>query len=282
MLFKSFFFLIVPICRAKKNSFFPPEYDDINPRKPDSVKAAVLDEYSGVTTAHGVPRIITSKSILSKLFWACVTLAALGLFLWQGSLLLFDFQGHPYTTQIDVVTQTEVQFPAVTVCNMNKMRRSAMVGTRFESLIEADGGVNGGDADYSWWFWLVFGMGGWSMNHHQERKAVKRIFGPSAVGSISVGTSQSVVDMSGDSATDSSSFNTMANFTDIPDGNSSTYPSSTPPNQEYSTQSDVDTASATSDGTESFVDEEWSSTDEVPPLREAEVRPPSHPWSYHW
>ncbi|XP_001199295.4 degenerin deg-1 [Strongylocentrotus purpuratus] len=253
--------------KAKENSFFPPEYDDIHPMKTDSVKA-VLNEYSGVTTAHGVPRIITSKSILSKLFWACVTLAALGAFLWQGSLLLFDYKGHPYTTQIDVVTQTEVQFPAVTVCNMNKMRRSAMVGTRFESLIEADGGAMGGDVDYSWWFdwssewWLKY-----EDSSSSREESSKEDIGPSAEGSVISGTSQSVVDMSGDSATDGSSFNTMANFTDIPDGNSSTYPSSTPQNQEYSTQSDVDTASATSDGTESFVDEEWSSTDEVPPLR---------------
>ncbi|XP_071488689.1 epithelial sodium channel subunit alpha-like [Diadema antillarum] len=113
---------------------------------------ALLLEFSNVTTAHGVPRIITGKSTLSKLLWSTLTLAALGAFLWQGSLLFIDFSHHPYTTQIDLITKTELDFPAVTVCNMNRMRRSALVGTRFESLIEVDGGVTGGDDDYSWWF----------------------------------------------------------------------------------------------------------------------------------
>ena len=99
---------------------------------------AVLVDYSGVTTAHGIPRIITSKSVKSRLFWSFVTLIASGAFLWQGSLLLLDFNKHPYTTQINVVARTELQFPAVTVCNMNMMRRSAMVNTRFESLIQTD------------------------------------------------------------------------------------------------------------------------------------------------
>ncbi|XP_041464490.1 degenerin deg-1-like [Lytechinus variegatus] len=117
----------------------------------ESVNAVLLN-YSDVTTAHGIPRIITSKSMTSRFFWSFATLVALAAFLWQGSLLLHDFRGHPYTTQIDVVTRTELQFPAVTVCNMNKMRRSALVNTRFESLILADGGATGGDADYSWWF----------------------------------------------------------------------------------------------------------------------------------
>eukprot|EP00057_Strongylocentrotus_purpuratus_P008108 XP_011662582.1 PREDICTED: degenerin mec-10-like [Strongylocentrotus purpuratus] len=124
---------------------------------------AVLIDYSGSTSAHGIPRIITSRSVKSRLFWSFVTLVCLGAFLWQGSLLLLDFSKYPYTTQIDVVARTELQFPAVTVCNMNKMKRSAMVHTRFQSLIQADLGVNGGDADYSWWF-------DWSSQWSQEEE----------------------------------------------------------------------------------------------------------------
>eukprot|EP00057_Strongylocentrotus_purpuratus_P027316 XP_011681790.1 PREDICTED: amiloride-sensitive sodium channel subunit alpha-like [Strongylocentrotus purpuratus] len=120
---------------------------------PDSVNAVLVD-YSGVTTAHGIPRIITSRSVKSRLFWSFVTLIASGAFLWQGSLLLIDYNEHPYTTQIDVIARTELQFPAVTVCNMNMMRRSAMVNTRFESLIQTDDNEIEGDADYAWWFGL--------------------------------------------------------------------------------------------------------------------------------
>ncbi|XP_030832236.1 degenerin deg-1-like [Strongylocentrotus purpuratus] len=146
---------------VKRDSLFLIRTDKHLPHL-NSVNAVLID-YSGVTSAHGIPRIITSTSVMSRLFWSFVTLVALGAFLWQGSLLLLDFSKYPYTTQIDVVARTELQFPAVTVCNMNKMKRSAMVHTRFQSLIQADLGVNGGDADYSWWF-------DWSSQWSQEEE----------------------------------------------------------------------------------------------------------------
>ncbi|XP_054755872.2 amiloride-sensitive sodium channel subunit gamma-like [Lytechinus pictus] len=249
---------------SKTNSFFPPEYHDIHPKKPESV-SAVLTDYSGVTTAHGVPRIITSKSVLSKLFWACVTLVALAAFLWQGSLLLFDFRGHPYTTQIDVVTRTEVRFPAVTVCNMNKMRRSAMVGTRFESLIEADGGVGGGDMDYSWWF--DWSSEWWLKYEESFSSSSSEESGPSDLGSDIFGTDQSG-DMSGDSETDGTTSSVPeTTFSEFPDISSENNQSSTSANQNQSSQSDVDTASETSDGFQPSIDEESSAPDEGPQVR---------------
>ena len=138
----------------KQSLFVPPPYNnnrhniDFANSKPDakdldSINGLLLD-FSGVTTAHGIPRIITGKSTFSKLFWLTMTLTALGAFAWQGSLVIADYSRFPYITQIDKITKTELTFPAVTVCNTNRMRRSAMVGTRFESLIEADGGCERG------------------------------------------------------------------------------------------------------------------------------------------
>ncbi|XP_071795166.1 uncharacterized protein [Asterias amurensis] len=130
-------------------------------KKKGAIKDAV-QTFADTTTAHGIPFIINGTYTLARIAWALLWLVAIGVAFVQAYSLLYEyFVIWPTTTNIELVTNTNSKFPAVTLCNMNRIRRSKVVGTRFEGLIAIDGGVSGGDYDYSWFF-------DWSSNWYND------------------------------------------------------------------------------------------------------------------
>lgn len=93
---------------------------------------SVLNDFADSTTAHGLPRVISEGKWYWKIFWFLVFAGATYVFCRQAWDILQDYRSNPVNTNIKIQTRTYVDFPAVTVCNMNRMRRSKMVGTRFE------------------------------------------------------------------------------------------------------------------------------------------------------
>lgn len=93
---------------------------------------SVLNDFADSTTAHGLPRVISEGKWYWKIFWFLVFSGATYIFCRQAWDILSDYRSNPVNTNIKIQTRTYVDFPAVTVCNMNRMRRSKMVGTRFE------------------------------------------------------------------------------------------------------------------------------------------------------
>ncbi|XP_033644289.1 uncharacterized protein LOC117303933 [Asterias rubens] len=146
-------FMVVPMENPGPPNYEKPKTstEEDTPKKKETIGSIVTD-FGNETTAHGVSRITNASNCLVGLFWLIVLLGAFALFSYQGTYLVLDYLGNPYGTTIDVITKTNVGFPAVTVCNMNRLRRSKLVGTRFEGVIAIDGGISGGDADYSWFF----------------------------------------------------------------------------------------------------------------------------------
>ncbi|XP_071794507.1 uncharacterized protein [Asterias amurensis] len=125
------------------------------PAKPPRLNLGdILKAFGENTTAHGVPAITRSKRVVAKLFWLAVFLIMLGLFCFQATLVLVEYYGYPSTTKVKLETAPYLNFPSVTICNMNRFRRSKLVGTRFEGLIHLDGGMTGDDGtlDYGWFF----------------------------------------------------------------------------------------------------------------------------------
>ncbi|XP_038073616.1 uncharacterized protein LOC119741792 [Patiria miniata] len=134
----------------------PPPWEEASktPVKPQRNLGEILREFGENTTAHGVPMIARSKRAVTKIFWLAVFLTMLVIFCWQGTSVLVEYLGFPSTTKVKLVTNPELTFPSVTICNMNRFRRSKIAGTRFDGLIRLDGGLtdDGGNNDYSWWF----------------------------------------------------------------------------------------------------------------------------------
>lgn len=62
----------------------------------------ILHEFAEETSAHGAIKISSAKSIFWRLFWVMVSLACLGMVIYQGILLLNTFLDKPTKSDIDV------------------------------------------------------------------------------------------------------------------------------------------------------------------------------------
>ena len=90
-------------------------------------------KYIENTTTHGVVRIFTGKSKARRVFWAIVVVVAAGFCLYNIIDQMVEYAKNPTATTITQRTNPngELTFPAVTVCNLNRFKRSV-----YESLVD--------------------------------------------------------------------------------------------------------------------------------------------------
>ncbi|CAI9172916.1 unnamed protein product [Rangifer tarandus platyrhynchus] len=75
------------------------------------------------TNTHGCRRIVVSRGRLRRLLWILFTLTAVALIFWQCALLISSF----YTVSVSIkVHFQKLDFPAVTICNINPYKYSAV------------------------------------------------------------------------------------------------------------------------------------------------------------
>ncbi|XP_071951626.1 acid-sensing ion channel 2-like [Antedon mediterranea] len=123
-----------------------------------SDKQSLEAEFATNTTLHGLQYIVTSKRWIFKLLWVLVFLTGLGLCVWQISLRFKEYRMFNVNTEINLTFVNELDFPAVTICNFNRYRRSALTDGDYE-IIEylweaeeydyfSDGSYSDGSFDY--------------------------------------------------------------------------------------------------------------------------------------
>jgi hypothetical protein len=83
-----------------------------------------FNKYIQSTTTHGVVYIFIGKSKIRRLFWLMiVTTAAVGCLFNVSNRIIFLANG-PTSTRVSIIEADSVNFPAVTLCNLNLIRRS--------------------------------------------------------------------------------------------------------------------------------------------------------------
>ncbi|XP_072030335.1 acid-sensing ion channel 2-like [Amphiura filiformis] len=76
---------------------------------------------------HGLKHITREKGgKLRKLVWLVCFLTAAGYFLYLGYNAIWNYLMRHHITKVDITYVNQVEFPAVTVCNFNKYRESAL------------------------------------------------------------------------------------------------------------------------------------------------------------
>ena len=96
-------------------------------RTQDTSSKAVgkLREFCSETTAHGFGRLASSTSTLEKIIWSACLLTALGYMTYQGIILVSDYLSYPVDVKVELKYHEKLDFPAVVVCNMNMVKKSA-------------------------------------------------------------------------------------------------------------------------------------------------------------
>ncbi|PIK38023.1 putative amiloride-sensitive sodium channel subunit alpha [Apostichopus japonicus] len=87
----------------------------------------VLHGFANETTAHGIPRIIDRPKLISKIFWSVLVIVAFVVFFWQTYQLAKNY--YAFNTKINLINSQSVAFPAVTVCNLNRLKRSKLINS---------------------------------------------------------------------------------------------------------------------------------------------------------
>ena len=98
--------------------------DDKNGEDESQSLQDLLKNAMGNASAHGLPNIDRSESIPRKMFWSFLFLAGLALFLWQCSALLMAYYEYPVNTAIELKYSKQLNFPAITICNLNPIKLS--------------------------------------------------------------------------------------------------------------------------------------------------------------
>lgn len=94
-----------------------------------------LREFCSETTAHGFGRLASSSSALERLIWSACLLAALSYSIVQGYIIVSAHLSYPVDVKAEMRHFDDLEFPAVVLCNMNAVKRSALTTAIQEGLI---------------------------------------------------------------------------------------------------------------------------------------------------
>ncbi|KAJ8022808.1 Amiloride-sensitive sodium channel subunit alpha [Holothuria leucospilota] len=104
--------------------------------KPVTV-SSILSDFAEKTSAHGIPQIILNSRIVVKLVWSLLFSAAFIIFCIQTSNILSNY--YTFRTHVELVNSQFVEFPAVTICNFNRMKRSKLAeNSRYQAVLELE------------------------------------------------------------------------------------------------------------------------------------------------
>ncbi|KAJ8022813.1 Amiloride-sensitive sodium channel subunit gamma [Holothuria leucospilota] len=113
---------------------------------------SVLNKFATVTTAHGPFHIAVSENVFSKIFWTVMLIFAAGILTWQTYELIADYNS--YNTASELIHSESIPFPAVTICNVNRMKRSLLTTSeKFSEVVRLDGGWKESTFKEYDWFW---------------------------------------------------------------------------------------------------------------------------------
>ncbi|XP_022103008.1 amiloride-sensitive sodium channel subunit alpha-like [Acanthaster planci] len=112
---------------------------------------ALFKNLMGNTSAHGLPNIDRAGNPFRRCFWSVLFVWALGMFLWQCYELVYAYFQWEVDVNINIQYKTQIDFPAVTICNLNPVKASSLSNSReLEILLGSLDSETSGSTDGSW------------------------------------------------------------------------------------------------------------------------------------
>ncbi|XP_032238531.2 acid-sensing ion channel 2 isoform X2 [Nematostella vectensis] len=96
----------------------------------------LIKEFSGYTTLHGFHFLVDSYSVTRRVVWTCFIVISLGFLLYQLVNGIKNYNDRGIIMSRSVEEPNEVDFPAVTICNQNIMKKSLIIGTDAQRYLD--------------------------------------------------------------------------------------------------------------------------------------------------
>lgn len=95
--------------------------------EPARPRSRDLAAFASTSTLHGLGHICRSGQLgVRQTLWALAFLASLAFFLYQATKSALLYLEHPHVMALDEEATREMIFPAITICNINRYRHSAL------------------------------------------------------------------------------------------------------------------------------------------------------------
>ncbi|KAM7446208.1 ligand-gated sodium channel [Porites harrisoni] len=91
-------------------------------------------DFLGYTTVHGAGRVVASGHWIRKLCWGLLILGTLGFLTMQIPNLYQMYRERPLATRVAIEHDTSLNFPSITICDMNPLRKDDVQEYLPESL----------------------------------------------------------------------------------------------------------------------------------------------------
>ncbi|CAF1586787.1 unnamed protein product [Didymodactylos carnosus] len=85
-------------------------------------RISIINEYLISTSTHGLKSLGSAYNTLHFLFWFLTFLLACSLMLYFIVQCIIEYYHYPTQTIIEIRSETEINFPAITFCNSNPFR----------------------------------------------------------------------------------------------------------------------------------------------------------------
>ncbi|XP_020912339.1 acid-sensing ion channel 2-like [Exaiptasia diaphana] len=95
-----------------------------------------LQDFSGYTTLHGLSFVFGSGGIIRRVVWMLLVLGGVGICTKQLIVSFQKLQDHEHVISKDIIPESKLTFPAVTICNINMMKKSRINGTEAQVFID--------------------------------------------------------------------------------------------------------------------------------------------------
>ena len=91
-------------------------------------RQSVIRDFFRATSIHGLPAIARSHSSRHLVFWSLAFLLFFGIMLYFVVVSILAFFAYPTQTNVDIVVEYPMSFPAVTVCHYDSLRSDLFLG----------------------------------------------------------------------------------------------------------------------------------------------------------
>lgn len=96
----------------------------------------LLNDFASYTTLHGFHFILESCSLLRRIVWGVLLVTGLGLLIMQCLYGFYKLADHDSVTVNGQQRDEKITFPAVTICNLNMLRKDKILGTEAQTFMD--------------------------------------------------------------------------------------------------------------------------------------------------